>query len=63
MDYYILSFNTSTENTVNTTMTSYMLRAEFNVIMKVSNKAINCAGMSEVASATVIVGMKFSLFQ
>ena len=61
VDYYILSFNTSTENTVNITMTSYMLRAEYNVIIKVSNKAINCAGTSEVASATASVGMKFSL--
>ena len=58
VDYYTLSLNTSTENTVNTTMTSYILRAEYNVIIKVSNKAVNCAGTSEVASATVSVGMK-----
>ena len=63
VDYYILSFNTSNVNTVNTTMTSYMLRAEYNIIIKVSNKAINCAGTSEVASEIVSVGMKFSLFQ
>ena len=63
MIYLLPSLNTSTENTVNTTMTSYMLRAEYNDIIKVSNKAVNCAGTSEVASATVSVGMKFYSYQ
>ena len=40
-----------------------MLKAEYNIIIKVSNKAVNCAGMSEVASATVSVGMIFSSFR
>ena len=55
-DYYILSFNISSLNTVNTSMTTFVLIGEYNSPLQITLLAVKCAWISEAATSNVSEG-------
>ena len=56
-DYYILSFNISNLNTVNTSMTTFVLTGEYNNPLQITLLAVKCSWISEAATSNVREGI------